>query len=148
MWNWNITGIKDYDFEGAFNRTNVELKLRCEYKAGYGNALLIVPMWNWNQDAWEIYIMLLSFNRTNVELKYFLLPHPVSSIRAFNRTNVELKYATGLTMTAGYNLLIVPMWNWNRWQLWPAYRFLRAFNRTNVELKCRQYKLLPEAWHF
>ena len=47
--------------------------------------------------------MLLSFNRTNVELKYFLLPHPVSSIRAFNRTNVELKYATGLTMTAGYN---------------------------------------------
>ena len=56
------------------------------------------------------------------------------SMMRFNRTFMELKLQRQRYEEAGINVLIVPLWNWNR--LAAAYTWdLDGFNRTFMELK-------------
>ncbi len=97
-------------------------------------------MWNWNKiESLRIELENLAFNWTNVELKLRRAIDTECPNLSFNWTNVELKPDVKLAMlTLHLELLIEPMWNWNKVTRKEFMKGAVAFNWTNVELKLGQ----------
>ena len=77
-----------------------------------------------------------------MELKYQICLVIDASTEGFNRTFMELKYNRVKDCPTGYAVLIVPLWNWNKFVV-KFQNGLYCFNRTFMELKyadfCREF---------
>ena len=61
-------------------------------------------------------------------------------VQSFNRTFMELKLLNVLAMSLRMNVLIVPLWNWNRPAPIIVAKTALSFNRTFMELKLTNYR--------
>ena len=93
LWNWNTLAVN---------------KLRCD------KSVLIVPLWNWNYYKYKLLLIKSSSNCTFMELKYALLLGEQRSLVRSNCTFMELKSASLRRKNWQHDVLIVPLWNWNR----------------------------------
>ena len=69
-----------------------------------------------------------------MELKYLSSEHMSMRKVSFNRTFMELKYEVNNISEAVTKVLIVPLWNWNKF-LGAGTKQVLRFNRTFMELK-------------
>ena len=118
------------------NRTFMELKYIWAFQMiQIWELVLIVPLWNWNNVGAVNEKPLLCSNRTFMELKLLKIMRRASQRQSSNRTFMELKYGSAcLDSTSLQYVLIVPLWNWNRWRVSRDY-WQQGSNRTFMELK-------------
>ena len=76
--------------------------------------VLIVPLWNWNEILKGLLLLNKGFNCTFMELKFNIQTPKIKSIWRFNCTFMELKFIYDKQHDFKYDVLIVPLWNWNR----------------------------------
>ena len=98
--------------------------------------VLIVPLWNWNRrnQGAEVH-QRNSSNRTFMELKSHNNFEWSLPCWSSNRTFMELKLQKSLLLSIGITVLIVPLWNWNVYQVKVGEQDYGS-NRTFMELKC------------
>ena len=136
LWNWNKDSSNSSRKEEGSNRTFMELKLglrhiqlerrRCSNRT-FMELKSITTITSEKRRGRS--------NRTFMELKYGFYAWTTSERCGSNRTFMELKFENSYTLSSEHDVLIVPLWNWNRTLHWAFHATAARSNRTFMELK-------------
>ena len=112
----------------------MELKYDDLFFAVCSQLVLIVPLWNWNRHKNKLVYKRNTFKSYLYGIEIGKACELGKLGKCSNRTFMELKCHNYSDLISDWEVLIVPLWNWNSLIVWKPYSGVCS-NRTFMELK-------------